>query len=251
MTDIDTPLNKPDFLRVEADADALSRAAVQEIARCAQDAISARGRFTLVLSGGNTPRAIYSRLAAEKKDSLPWSKVFLFFGDERHVPPDDPDSNYRMAKESLVSQVPIPPDHVHRIQAELDADTAAEKYQQEVSTFFGLNPPALPRFDLVLLGMGDDGHTASLFPGTKALTERVRIVTANDVPKLNTQRITLTYPVFNNAAEVMVLLSGSGKAETLAQVLRSGDAARFPILGVRPEQGRLLWLADSAAARLL
>ncbi len=251
MSETATSFRRPEFLKVVADADELSRAAVEEIARCAREAVAARGRFTFVLSGGNTPRTIYSRLAVEKKDSLAWEKIFIFFGDERHVPPDHPDSNFRMAKESLLSRVPIPAGNVHRIQAELDANGAATEYAQEMSLFFGLEPGDQPRFDLVLLGMGDDGHTASLFPGTKALGEKSQTVVANDVPKLNTQRITLTYPVLNSAAEVMVMLSGAGKAEILSEVLRSGDAIKFPILGVRPEQGRLLWLADAAATRLL
>ncbi len=251
MSETATPFRRPDFLKVVADAEELSRAAVEEIARCARESIAARARFTLVLSGGNTPRAIYSRLAAEKKDSLAWGKTFIFFGDERHVAPDHPDSNYRMAKESLLSKVPIPPENVHRIQAELDAEEAARKYEQELSLFFGLQPGALPRFDLVLLGMGDDGHTASLFPGTRGLAELSHTVIANDGPKLNTQRITLTYPVLNNAAEIMVMVSGAGKAEILAQVLRSGDSTQFPVLGVHPKPGRLLWLADEGAARLL
>lgn len=251
MSETATTFRRPDFLKVVADAEALSRAAVEEIAKCAQESIAALGRFTLVLSGGNTPRAIYSRLAAEKKDSLPWEKTFIFFGDERHVPPDHPESNYRMAREALLSRVPIPPENVHRIQAELAAEAAARKYELELSSFFGLQPGALPRFDLVLLGMGDDGHTASLFPGTKGLAELLHTVIANDVPKLNTQRITLTYPVLNNAADVLIIVSGSGKAGILAEVLRSGDATKFPILGIHPKQGRLLWLADEGAARLL
>src|SRR5262249_23706752 len=149
--------------------------------RSAESAIADHGRFCVALSGGNTPKGVYAQLAAQKRDSLPWNKVFIFFGDERHVPPEDPESNYRMARESLLSKVPIPEENAHRILAELPAPAAAVQYEMDMRSFFRLPAGSWPRFDLILLGLGDDGHTASLFPGSPALTEQSRIVVANFV----------------------------------------------------------------------
>lgn len=157
-------------VKIVPDNAALAHTAAQEFHRLAEAAVRARGRFSVALSGGNTPRAVYSLLAGEHRQ-LPWDGIHIFFGDERHVPPDDPDSNFRMASESLLSKVPIPQKNVHRIRAELDAEAAAKEYEQELREFFQLMDHGWPRFDLVLLGLGDDGHTASLFPGSKALTE--------------------------------------------------------------------------------
>jgi 6-phosphogluconolactonase len=238
-------------LSVVQDAESLSRAAASEFCRAAEAAIAAHGRFTVALSGGNTPRAAYSLLATEHKDSLPWEKIFIFFGDERHVPPDHPDSNYRMAQESLLSHVPIPQANVFRIQAEFPADIAAHKYEDRLREFFRLPPGSWPRFDLVFLGLGDDGHTASLFPGTVALDENTRLVAANWVEKFNTFRITFTFPVLNHAAEVLFLVSGAGKAPVMKEIFSNSVNASFPAQRVRPEQGRLLWMADRPATSLL
>jgi 6-phosphogluconolactonase len=181
---------------------------------------------------------------------LPWDRIQIFFGDERHVPPDHPDSNFRMATESLLSKVPIPEKNVHRIHAELDAEAAAAEYDQELRDFFHLSDEDWPRFDLILLGIGEDGHTASLFPGSKALTESSRRAVANWVEKFKTFRITLTFPVLNQAAEVVFLVSGAGKARILNEVLQPG-AQKYPVQSVQPEDGRLLWLVDQDAASLL
>ncbi|HKW75240.1 MAG TPA: 6-phosphogluconolactonase, partial [Terriglobales bacterium] len=159
---------QPD-LAILPDAAQLAEAAVNEFRAVAQAAIAQRGRLTVALSGGNTPRSVYSLLAQECRDSLEWKKIFIFFGDERHVPPDDAQSNYRMARESLLSRVPIPDQNVFRILAELPAEEAAKDYENNLRSFFQLAPGALPRFDLIFLGLGDDGHTASLFPGSAAL----------------------------------------------------------------------------------
>src|SRR5689334_5325737 len=166
-------------IRVAADNAALNLMAVEEFCRSAKVAIAARNRFCVALSGGNTPRAVYSLLAATQRDFLPWDKIYIFFGDERHVPPEHPDSNYRMARESLLSRVPLPQKNIYRVRAELDAKIAAQEYEDQLREFFQLQDIRLqnndwPQFDLILLGLGDDGHTASLFPGSPALTENTR-----------------------------------------------------------------------------
>jgi 6-phosphogluconolactonase len=236
-------------IKIVPDAVTLARVAADEFHRAAEAAVQERGRFSVALSGGNTPRSVYSLLASEHKE-LPWNRIHVFFGDERHVPPDDPDSNFRMASESLLSRVPIPETNVHRIHAELDAEVAAAGYEQELVDFFDLRNHDWPRFDLIFLGLGEDGHTASLFPGSKALTETSRRATANWVEKFKTFRITLTFPVLNHAAEVVFLASGAGKAQILSEVLRPG-ARKFPAQSVQPENGRLLWLLDQEAGSLL
>src|SRR5690348_870755 len=188
-------------IKLVADADELSRAGAAEFEHLARNAVQARGRFTVSLSGGSTPRGLYSRLA-QGEQNLPWDKIYFFWGDERHVPPDDKDSNYRMACESLFSHAPIPADHVFRMHAEdKDAARVAEQYEQTLRQFFGLKPGELPRFDLVLLGLGPDGHTASLFPGSAALHERSRLVVPNWVEKFGHYRLTFTVPVINNTRE--------------------------------------------------
>ncbi len=236
-------------VKILPDNAALTQTAAQEFHRLAESAVQERGRFSVALSGGNTPRAIYSLLASEHKE-LPWDRIHVFFGDERHVPPDHPDSNFRMASESLLSKVPIPEKNVHRIHAELDAEAAAAEYDQQIVNFFHLNNHDWPRFDLIFLGIGEDGHTASLFPGSQALTETSCRVMANWVEKFETFRITLTVPVLNHSAEVVFLVSGADKAEILNQVLRPG-ARKFPAQYVHPENGRLLWLVDQDAGNSL
>src|SRR5205823_886538 len=167
-------------------------------------------------------------LLAERRD-LPWDKIYVFFGDERHVPPDDKESNYRAAKESLLSKIPIPTENVHRIPAELDAQIAAQQYEEELRKFFQLPPGQWPRFDLIMLGMGPDGHTASLFPGTAALNEGSRWVAANWVESLNTWRITFTFPLINQATEVLYLIAGDDKAQVLREVLEGDKKDVYPI----------------------
>ncbi|MGZ4889902.1 MAG: 6-phosphogluconolactonase [Candidatus Angelobacter sp.] len=236
-------------VKIVPDNAALAHTAALEFHRLAEAAVRERGRFSVALSGGNTPRTVYSLLASEHRQ-LPWDGIHIFFGDERHVPPDDPDSNFRMASESLLSKVPIPQKNVHRIRAELDPEAAAKEYEQELRGFFHLTDHDWPRFDLVLLGLGDDGHTASLFPGSKALTEASSRVAANWVEKLQAFRITLTLPAINHAAEVLFLVSGASKAQILSDVLRPG-AGKYPAQSVQPENGRLFWLADQDAGSLL
>jgi len=239
--------SSPD-LRILPDRAALFQAAADEFVRQANAAIASKGRFTVALAGGSTPKGLYSLLAA--KAALPWDKMYFFFGDERHVPPDHPDSNFRMASESLLSKAPIPEKNVHRIHAELDAEAAAAEYEQQLVNFFHLSNLEMPRFDLIFLGIGPDGHTASLFPGSNALTESSRRVMANWVEKFKTFRITFTFPVLNHAAEVVFLVSGADKAQILSEVLRPG-IQNYPAQGVQPENGRLLWLVDQDAGSLL
>jgi 6-phosphogluconolactonase len=237
-------------IQIAPGSDALCRMAAQEFERAAESAIRDRGRFTVALSGGNTPRALYALLAAEYKDKLPWSKTHIFFGDERSVPPDHPESNFRMANEALLSKISIPAENVHRVRTELGPEAAAEDYERQLRLEFSLTGDALPRFDLILLGLGYDGHTASLFPGSAALEDKSRLAVANWVEKFNTFRITLTYPVLNHAAEDVFLVSGARKAQVLQEALKSPET-KYPAQRVQPENGRLLWLVDQDAARLL
>lgn len=250
MADPDPPAKRPDNLVVVDDAAALYRAAAERFRRCARAAVAERGRFSVTLSGGNTPRGVYS-LLAQDSSALPWEKIFIFFGDERHVPPDDPESNYRMASESLLTKVPIPAANVYRVPAELAADAAADQYERQLREFFHLQGSAWPRFDLILLGIGEDGHTASLFPGSAGLKEQSRLVIANWVEKFKTYRITFTYPVLNHTAEVLFLVSGEGKAQILRELLSPSATEKYPAQAVQPEDGKLVWLADRDAAGLL
>jgi 6-phosphogluconolactonase len=241
----------PAEIKVMSDNAELSREAVREFQQAAQSAIAGHGRFAAALSGGNTPRAVFSLLAKEHATDLPWDRIHLFFGDERYVPSDHPESNYHMANEALLSKVAIPAANIQRIRTELDQESAARDYEDRLRAFFGATDQHWPQFDLVLLGLGDDGHTASLFPGTAALVESSRLVVANWVEKFKTFRITLTFPVLNHASAVIFLVSGAGKAEILRDVLDPSGPARFPAQQVQPESGRMLWLADRAAAALL
>jgi 6-phosphogluconolactonase len=241
----------------------LFQAAADEVLLAAAAAVQERGRFTIALSGGSTPKSLYTLIAANAGQNIPWAEMFFFWGDERHVPPQDPDSNYRMAQETLLSKVPVPPANVFRIPAENpDASAAADAYEQTLRQFFNLKPGdskpgdlksgAWPRFDMILLGMGPDGHAASLFPETAALREETRWVVANWVEKLKTSRITLTLPVLNSAREVMFLVSGTEKASVLHEVLEgNAPGDKYPSKLVRPGNGKLIWLIDRAAASQL
>jgi 6-phosphogluconolactonase len=228
----------------------LFQAAAEEVIRAATSAIAQRGRFTIALAGGSTPRNLYTLIAANASASLPWDQMFFFWGDERHVPPDDPESNYRMVKETLLSKVPVPAANIFRIPSENpDATADAAAYEQTLRKFFSLAPGEFPRFDLILLGMGPDGHTASLFPETAALQEKSRLVMANWVEKLEANRITFTLPVLNAAGCVAFLVSGTDKAAALHEVLEgNGPAEKYPSKLVRPTDGKLIWFVDRAAA---
>jgi len=228
----------------------LFAAAAEEVVRAADDAVAQRGRFSIALSGGSTPKSLFNLLATNARTVLPWDRTFFFWVDERHVPPTDPDSNYRMANEAMLSKVPVPAGNVFRIAAENpDAAAAAEAYEQTLRKFFRLEPGQVPIFDLILLGMGPDGHTASLFPGTAGLQEKSRLVIANWVEKLKTSRLTLTLPVLNAARSVAFLISGTDKAPALHAVLESGASGeQYPAKLICPVKGKLMWLVDRAAA---
>jgi 6-phosphogluconolactonase len=231
----------------------LFEAAAEEVLRAAKEAVEQRGRFTIALSGGSTPKNLFNLLATNARTVLPWDRTFFFWGDERHVPPTDPDSNYHMAEETMLSKIPVAAGNVFRMAAENpDAAAAAEAYEQTLRKFFALETGQFPRFDLILLGMGPDGHTASLFPGTAALQEKSRLVVANWVDKLKASRLSLTLPVLNAAACATFLVSGMDKAAALHAVLE-GDAPgeQYPSKLIRPVDGKLIWLVDRAAASAL
>jgi 6-phosphogluconolactonase len=229
-------------IRVFPDVGAIAAAAAEEFVRLAP--------ATVALSGGNTPRVMYELLAA--RHDIDWDKIQFFFGDERHVPADHPDSNYRMAEEAMLAHVPVPESNVHRVKTENpDAAAAAAEYAAELRDVFHLGAGQFPRFDLVLLGMGPDGHTASLFPGTDVLNERDALVAAPWVAKMHGFRITMTLPVLNNAANVIFMAGGIEKASVLKMVLEEDNDPPFPSQLVRPTDGHLLWMVDRGAARFL
>jgi 6-phosphogluconolactonase len=237
-------------IRVLDDAPTLFAAAAQTFVELACDAARRQGWCRVALAGGSTPRGLYSLLGATWADRVPWPAIEWFWGDERHVPPCHPDSNYRMAHEAMLSRVPVRPEQIHRIEAELpDAPSAALGYERTLHRCFRLGSAERPRFDLVLLGMGADGHTASLFPESPALRERSRLAVSSVEPSQRTERITLTLPVLENAAAVMFLVSGPDKRAAVDAVLGSSRPARpLPAGLVRPTAGRLLWLLDREAA---
>ncbi|HKV26406.1 MAG TPA: 6-phosphogluconolactonase [Candidatus Acidoferrum sp.] len=238
-------------VRVLPDAAAIARRAAEILVDAAAQAVSEKGSFELVLSGGSTPKALHSLLVSDPtfRSRMPWDKTHIFFGDERHVPPTDARSNYRMAFETLISKSPLKPEQVTRVKAELpSAADAALDYESELRRHFRLAEAQFPRFDLILLGMGSEGHTASLFPGTKALHENRRIVVHNWVGKVLMDRITLTAPAINNSRRVLFLVSGADKCLALTAVLeRAFEPDQLPAQLIRPANGSLLWLVDAAA----
>ena len=242
-------------IRILADANSIAQTAAAEFLQAAREAISEKGSFSVALAGGSTPKALYSLLASNPllQAKVPWTKIQFFFGDERHVAPDNAESNFRMANEAMLGKAPVDPNQVHRIRAEKrNAAQAADEYEQELRTSFKLQADQLPRFDLVLLGMGPEGHTASLFPGTKALKEERRLVVSNWVGKLYTDRITLTPPVLNNAARVIFMVHGEEKAPALKAVLEGPyEPDQLPAQMIKPKEGKVLWLVDPAAAGML
>jgi 6-phosphogluconolactonase len=238
-------------VEVVPDSDALAGAAAEKFVVEAERAIGTRGRFAVALSGGSTPRAMYTLLAGDDVGRrVDWPRVHLFFGDERCVPPDDPESNYGMARESLIDHVPLPSANVERMHGEDEPGTAASAYEGELRAFFGSSSP--PRFDLVLLGMGDNGHTASLFPGLPPIHEEVRWVVASYVEEVAAWRLTLTPVAINAAAEVTFLVSGAGKAAMLQRVLEGPyQPDLLPAQVINPREGQLRWLVDRAAGAQL
>lgn len=237
----------PPKLEVLPTPQAVAEAAAGRIVDASARALDQKETFTLCLAGGSTPRATYDLLATQEwSKQIEWARVEIFFGDERTVPPDHPDSNYAMAKAALLDHVPIPGDNIYRMKGELEPEEAAIEYGRMLKDRFDDGG-----FDMLLLGMGDDGHTLSLFPHTTALHEPEHRCVANFVPKLNTWRITLTAPLANRSAEVMALITGQNKAAALVQVLEGeADPKEFPIKLVDPEFGRLTYLLDAAAVEM-
>jgi 6-phosphogluconolactonase len=243
---------------VVPDPVALAREAARRFADLAREAVAARGRFSAVLSGGSTPGALYRLLAeAPYRTQIPWPKVHLFWGDERCVPPDDvrpddwpPSSNYQLAHETLIAHVSIPEENIHRVQGELEPAAAARTYDLALRDFF-CGPH--PRFDLVLLGLGKDGHTASLFPGSSALdeTERLAVAVEAHYEDRPAQRVSLTLPAINSARHALFLVQGRAKAGIVQTVLSDADEALLPAQRVQPQAGQLTWLLDAAAASRL
>lgn len=239
-------MGEPTDFVVASDESAWTQKGVALIATAAKGAVNERGRFLIALSGGSTPRPLYEALAG-RPDAVDWARTQVFFSDERFVPPDSPRSNFWMAKETLLSKVPIPERHVHPVDTvDIEPERAASLYAQGIRRVAETAMGEIPVFDLILLGLGDDGHTASLFPGTEGLGVRDEIVAANYVPQQSEWRITFTYPLINAGESVMFAVRGAAKAPIVAGVL-NGDAA-YPASGVHPASGKLIWLLDEAAA---
>lgn len=243
-------MNRFKGLKVCSSLEELSFRAAELFSVLAAKAVKERGVFAAVLSGGRTPELLYEILASVYKDKIPWEKVHLFWGDERCVGPEDRKSNYRLAREALTSKVAIPSRNVHRMKGELEPEEAARLYEEEIRRFFGLKALAAPAFDLVIIGLGEDGHTLSLFPFTKALEERKRLVAANYVEAIGAYRITMTLPAVNNARTVVFLVSGREKAPALREAF-SGRGNGSPARRIRPVKGELKWFVDREAAGLL
>ena len=246
--------SSPRDIQVYPTFQSLLEAAARHLFYHARQAIAARDSFTLALAGGSTPKGLYAMLAAPPfHGQLDWTKIQVFWGDERHVPPDHADSNYRMAHEALLSHLPISKAHIHRVHGELhDAQTIADQYEAVLRKQFDVSEPEIPRFDVILLGMGTDGHTASLFPGTQAVQETHRLVVASWVEKVRTYRITFTPVLLNHARQVTFLVRGSEKAKTLHAVLDGPfQPDALPAQIIRPRAGTLTWFVDQAAASTL
>jgi 6-phosphogluconolactonase len=240
---------------VEPDAEALARRAAHHFVEMVSEAAEANGRVRIAISGGSTPKAAFQLLADPSqpwRQRMPWGILDIFWVDERTVPPDHPESNYRMTREALLDQVPLQPQQIHRMEGELEPEVAAARYESELRNSLRLEGAEYPRFDLVSLGMGDDGHTASLFPRTAALHEMGRLVTANQVPQKDTWRITLTWPVINHARSVFFLIAGTDKAAPVHEVFTGPrDPERLPSQLIWPSSGILTLFLDKAAAALL
>jgi 6-phosphogluconolactonase len=242
-------------VRILTNLETIAKRAAQEFVQAATAAVSEKGSFSVALSGGSTPKALYSLLAndAALRAQVPWDKMQVYFGDERSVGPDHPDSNFRMAAETMLSKVPLNGDQVFRIKGEhKDTERAAQEYEQALRASFKIAEGKFPRFDLVLLGMGNEGHTASLFPGTKALHQTRRLVVRNWVGKLYTDRVTLTAPVINNAARIIFMVTGADKELALKGVLEGPyEPDQLPAQMIQPSNGKLLWLVDTIAGGML
>jgi 6-phosphogluconolactonase len=239
------------MIEIFANVQELARGAAEYFVARSGEAVAQKGFFTVALSGGSTPKLLYQLLANLDEPfatQVPWDRTHFFWSDERHVPPDHPDSNYGMTHEAMLSRVPVPEGNVHRVHGENpDAAAAADEYEQ---TILQLTKQTLPLLDLILLGLGADGHTASIFPGSEVLHETSRLVAAPWVEKLNRHRITMTLPLLNNGASLLFLVSGAEKAEIVKEVIEGPK--QYPAQAVQPTHGQLLWMLDKdAAAKLI
>jgi len=242
-------LTKPN-LRIFPEATILNRAAAEAFVQLANKLITEKGRFAVALAGGNTPRAIYHLLATDYREHISWPQVHLFWGDERYVPMNDPNSNYRMVLESLLEHISITAENVHLMPTEfIQPDEAAQRYEQVLRDFFGAS---LPRFDLMMLGLGKDAHCASLFPASPALQERERLVVVAEGPQPPKTRLTLTFPAINHAAHIYFFVAGEDKAPALQATLEGqADLQQYPAQAVQPANGQVVWWVDEKAASLL
>jgi 6-phosphogluconolactonase len=234
---------------IYSDVEQLSRAAANYIVRVAKESVAAHGRFTLALSGGSTPKKLYGLLASEPyRDQIDWALVEIFWSDERCVPPDNAESNYHMAQEVMLSKLPIAASQIHRVPAdEADRDAASQAYTQEIQRI--ISSAGVPSFDLIQLGMGPEGHTASLFPHQASLHEQQRLVIPVTVPKPPPPRLTFTPPLLNAAIHVLFLVTGAEKDEAVQAVLEGlYQPEEYPAQIVRPTQGEVTWMLDTAAA---
>ncbi len=239
-------------IAIYPDTETLSHEAAKYVVRVAQESIDAHGRFTFALSGGNTPKKLYGLLASEPyRSQIEWALVEIFWSDERNVPPDSADSNFKLAEEVMLDQLPIPANQIHRVPAELeDRDAASISYEQEMRRVFGTS--GVPRFDLIQLGMGPEGHTASLFPHQPSLQEAVRLVMPVSVPKPPPPRLTFTPPLLNAAIHILFLVTGADKAEAVQAVIEGEhNPEEYPAQIVQPDQGEVTWMFDTAAAAKL
>lgn len=236
-------------VRVFQDEESLSRAAVELIAAATRQAVAAKGRCSVALSGGSTPKRLYALLGSlPYREAVPWPQVHVFWADERCVPPDHPESNFKLASDAFLSKVPLPAANIHRIRGEEGPGKAARAYEEDLKTFFGSGAPA---FNLVLLGAGEDGHTASLFPGSPALAERERISLPVFLERPQYDRVTLTLPALNHAAHVVFLAMGRAKSGVVSAILEEENPQRFPAGLVRPLNGDVSWFLDKEAAEKL
>lgn len=243
---------RPDVqVRVLGDRESLSRAAADRFLALSRECIALAGKFTVALSGGSTPRKLYSLLGADPyQKSVDWTRAHVFWADERAVPRDHPESNFKLAFDAFLSGVPIPAANLHRIRGEEGPERAAKEYEDDLRRFFDIQ--GLPIFDLIILGIGEDGHTASLFPGSSALSETTRLALPVYPERPKTGRVTLTLPVLNNASHILFLASGHAKTDIVAEVLGEGKTnGRYPAGLVKPAHGSLEWFIDKDAAAKL
>lgn len=238
-------------IQVLSDLEAMSHKAAELFVNTSRSCIASQGKFSVALSGGSTPKRLYSLLgSAEYSPQVDWQRVHFFWVDERCVPKEHEESNFKTAFNTLLSKIPIPDGNVHRMKGEEDPDKAAMDYEKEVRNFFGVS--GLPMFDLVILGMGEDGHTASLFPGSNLLKERIRLAAPVYLERPNRNRITLTLPVLNNATQILFLVAGHSKADVVYEILGHGrKKERYPAELISPVHGSITWLIDQEAAEKL